>query len=496
VTFFPAHFALVLRRSRLALLALICSTVLPVVTRAQEMSQPKEKFYLADKVSEELGKIKPLNDAKKWDEALSSLDALMKTVEPTSFDYAYLCTTKFGFLLNKGDNAAAIEPMETALKLSRQFHYLEENIELEITQYLAQIYLLESQAKGIKPDQQKLYYSKAAQYAESVIQRTAKPTADNYFLHAQVLYYWAMTTPEKIDAELLKKSQAQLEKALLLSTHPKEQLWQMLNGILIQQTDYVRSGEIIELLVKQFPNNKTYWQQLQQVYLTLATNEKDPQKAYEFNIRAIVTTERAQALGQLNSSKDNFTLVGVYINIQQWERAAELLGAGLRSGTIDNEQKNWEYLAMCYQQLNKELKAIEFLKEASTHFPKSGSLHFQIAQLYSQIDKLEQAYAEATVALGLGNVEKPGAIYCSLAYWGYELHKYDDALIAVKKAFEYPEGKKDPQLAHVESAIQDAIKERNAANGIFDNPPPQPAAGQNISPEPKKQPEPKQPKSV
>ena len=479
MTFFPARFALALHRSRFALLALFCSAVLPVVAHAQGSEPSKqEKFYLSDNISEELGKIRPLADAKKWDEALAMIDGLLKTVAPTSFDYVSLCTYKFQFLLNKGDNSAAIEPMETALNLSRQFHYLEPSIELEITQYLTQLYLLESQAKGLKPELQKQYYSKSAQYAEQVIKLTPAPTADNYFLYAQVLYYWTMSTPEKIDGEMLKKAQAQVEKALLTVAHPKEQLWQMLNGILIQQTEYVRAGEIMELLVKQYPNNKTYWGQLQQIYLTLAANEKDTQKALEYSIRAIVTTERAQALGQLNTPKDNFNIVGVYINIGQYERAAELLQAGLRNGAIDNEQKNWEYLAMCYQQLSKELKAIDILKEATTHFPKSGALHFQIAQLYAQIDKADQAYSEATKALELGNVEKPGAIYCALSYWAFDQGKYDEALIVVNKAFEYPEGKKDPQLPRVKTAILDAIKERDFFKGAGQDQSKQPAAGQ------------------
>ena len=58
MTFFPTHFALALRRSRFALLALLCSAVLPVVPRAQEAPKPQERFYLSDKVLEELG-IKP-----------------------------------------------------------------------------------------------------------------------------------------------------------------------------------------------------------------------------------------------------------------------------------------------------------------------------------------------------------------------------------------------------------------------------------------------------
>jgi predicted Zn-dependent protease len=349
---------------------------------------------------------------------------------------------------------------------------------------------LESQAKGLKPEQQKLYYSKSAHYAEQLINRSPNPTADNYFTYVQVLYYSAVSTPEKIDMDLLKKSQVQAEKALLMVTHPKEQLWGMLNAIMLQQGDYVRCAEIVELLVKLFPNNKTYWLQLQQFYLSLGVNEKDSKKALEYNIRAIVTMERAQALGQLITPRDNFILVSRYYDIGQFGRVSELLQAGLRNGSIENLQQNWEILAVAFQQINKELKAIEALKEAETHFPKAGSLHYLISQIYYGMDNQEQAYNEAMKALEVGNIEKPGAIYCSLTYLAYNLAKYDEALVAVNKALEYPEGKKDPQIPRLKGVIQNAIKERDFAQGTPPDQAQQPPAGQ------KKQPEAKQSKGL
>ena len=496
MTFFPTHFALALRRSHFALLALLCSAVLPVVTRAQGSPKLQERFYLSDPVSEGLGKVKPLEAAKRWDEAIAMIDGLIKIAAPNSYDLANLSYYKFLYLTNKNDYTQAIEPLETVVTLCEQFHYFEINIELELTQNLAQLCLLESQAKGIKPEQQKLFYSKSAHYAEQMIQRSPNPTADNYFTYTQVLYYSAVAVPEKIDMELLKKSQVQAEKALLMVTHPKEQFWVMLNGILMLQSDYVRCGEIFELLVKQYPNNKTYWQQLQSIYVTLGLNEKDTQKALEYNLRTIVTMERAQALGQLNTPKDNFFLVAQYYNIGQFRQVSELLQAGLKNGSIENVQQNWEYMAEAYQRINQELKAIEVLKEAETYFPKAGSLHFKIAQIYSGIDNQEQAYNEARKALEVGNIEKPGEIYCSLTYMAYNLAKYDEALVAANKALEYPEGKKDTQILQVKRATENAINERDFLKGPPPDQPQQPPAGQNKQPDPKKQPEIKQPKSL
>jgi len=496
VTFFPAHFAPTLRRSGFALLALLCSAVLPTVARAQEKPKLQERFYLTDKVAEELGKIRPLVDAKKWDEALVVIDGLIKTAAPKSYDLVNLSYYKYLYLSYKNEYSQAIEPLETAVTLCEQFHYFENTVETELTQTLAQLYLLESQTKGIKPEQQKLCYSKAAHYADQFIQLTPNPTADNYFVYAQILYYAAMATPDKTDMEMLKKSQVQIEKGLLTVTHPKEQHWQILYGILIQQGDYVRAGEIVELLAKQFPNSKNYWPQLQNIYINLGANEKDTQKSLEYSIRAIITMERAQALGQLNTPKDNFALVAQYYNIGQFERVSELLQTGLRNGSIENLQPNWEYLATSYQQINKEQQAIEALKEAETHFPKAGSLHFQIAQIYSQTDKLDLAYNEAVKALEIGNIDKPGAIYCLMSYWAFDLHKYDEALVAVNKALGYPEGPKDPQIPRLKGAIQEAINERDRAKGPAEDQSKQPSAGQKQQPEPKKQPELKQSKSL
>ncbi len=161
----------------------------------------------------------------------------------------------------------------------------------------------------------------------------------------------------------------------------------------------------------------------------------------------------------MNTPKDNFNLVGIYFNMQQYDQAIGLLEKGLRDGSIDNEQRNWELLAASLQQVRRELRAIDVLKEATKHFPDSGSLYLQIAQIYYSLDKLNESYTYATQAVA-HKLDKPWQAHTFLAYICYELKKLPEALEAINTSLKYPEGGKDAE--RLKKAIEDAIKEREA----------------------------------
>jgi tetratricopeptide (TPR) repeat protein len=173
-----------------------------------------------------------------------------------------------------------------------------------------------------------------------------------------------------------------------------------------------------------------------------------------------MTIERAQSNGHMNAPKDHYNLIGIYFNIGQYEKAAELLEDGLKSGKIDSDIKNWELLAFSYQQLERPLRGIQALKDAAKAFPKSGQIEFMIAQAYQGLDQTEAALPHAQAAVAKGNLDKPHQVYLLLAYLGYELKKFDIAMEAAKKAAEFPEGAKDGK--NMVRAIEDILKDREA----------------------------------
>jgi tetratricopeptide (TPR) repeat protein len=447
-----------LLRSSTAALALAFA----VGAAAQE--QPERNYQLSDDVSEVLGgAYRTATEAKNQAGALAAIEgAIAKVKDPTSFDMAVLLQIKAQTLLQMNEYARAIEPLERCLQLSdaKNPTYFDERITTELLYYLGALYMQEG-SNSKDPKVVAAYFDKADHYMARWIKSIKTPTADALTTYASLVYTRATQDPDKPDMEGVKRALDVVERALRLSTRPKDNLY-LLKFVCLQQLGRNQEAvELLELLVTIKPDNRTYWQQLAGLYLgQAAAYEGDPQRVYEYNIRTILAMERAQKHGFMNAPKDNFNLLGMHFNIGQYERAAELLEKGLRDGSIENEEKNWELLAFSYQQLNRDFKAIETLKEATKIFPKSAKLNYLIAQNYYAMEKLEEALPYLQKCVELGGGDKPHQTQLFLAYVAFELKKFDIALQAATKAANTKEGKVEGE--RMKKAIEDTLVEREA----------------------------------
>lgn len=442
-------------------LLLVCALVLPCAVRAAE-----EEAHLEEQTSSALEKLRPLLDAKNWDAAIALISSLEAKVGPDSFDMAFLKDIEAKIYLQKGEYNKVIAPWERTIQLHDTKNFLSKETIQEIIYYLAQI-IYQDAATSKDLAVQKRYFAKAADYIERWLANTNKPAHDNTrqeaaMLYALSLYNQGAIDPEHVDMALISRAEIEAQKGLHLSAHPKEAFYLLLLSIAQQKGDYTRLAELLELTVKRAPAKKDNWSQLASVYVNLAAQEKDEAKARELNTRAVLAIERAQALGFMKTPKDNYTLVGIYFNVGQFGRATELLHTGLRDGSIENEQKNWELLAYSYQQVDQPFKALEALKEAAKAFPKAGQLDYQMATIYYSLNKPNDAYDHLRAAITKGHLDKPGAVNSFLGYVAWELQKFPEALKAINAALETPEGKKDKQLPAIKQAVEEAIRERAA----------------------------------
>lgn len=417
---------------------------------AQSADKP---YSLSEETSEVLStSYKTAAEAKNYDAALEAVNkAFAKLKDPTSFDAAVLLQVRAQTYLQKSDFAAAIAPLEQALQLSDAHtpSYFEDRTTQEFLYFLAQLYFQEA-SNSKNPAIVSSYFDKADAYMARWMKTNKKPNPDALLFYASLIFNRAAQDQDHPDLAAVKRALDIVDKAMRMSTHPKDNLY-LLKLVCLQHLNRnAEAVELLELLVKQKPDNKNYWQQLAALYL-----------GQQQDIRAILAFERAQANGFMNTPKDNFNLVGIHFNIGQYERAAELLEKGLHNGSIDNEEKNWELLAYSYQQLNRDFKAIDTLKEATKVFPKSnGQLEYLIAQNYYTMEKLDDAlpFLQGSVKKGGGN--KPHSTYLFLAFIAYELKKFDIALDAANRAIATPEGKVEGQ--RMKQAIEDLVKEREA----------------------------------
>ncbi|PAW74061.1 MAG: hypothetical protein B9S35_03935 [Opitutia bacterium Tous-C5TDCM] len=449
-------------RALFLFVALLTSvTILPNRSGAAEEQGPPG---LNEKVSEALQqKMKPLLDAKNWDGAMAVIDSVLVGLDPNGYDTAFLSDIKAKIFLQKNDYASAIGPMETTLRLAdANKNFFDKKTILDVVYFLAQIYYQEGTSSK-DPTVQKNYFNKSSAYIKRWLQTTPKKNQEASLFYASILYNQAVVNPDKVDLELIKRVQTEVQEGLLTSLKPKEGFYVLLLASLQQIGDLAGSAEVLEQMVKVKPDNRTYWLQLLATYLNLGGGtEKDEQKSRESFARAINTMERAQALGLMQTPKDNYNLVTMYYNAGQFGRATDLLYSGLKSGAIESDLKNWQLLAYSYQQIGRDAQAIAVLKEAGTAFP-SGQIEFQIGQIYSQMDnRTAEAYAYYSKAVEKGGLEKPHSAYMFLAYTAFELEKFDEALAAINKTIGSPDGQKDAQAPRLKQAIEDAVKEREA----------------------------------
>jgi tetratricopeptide (TPR) repeat protein len=436
------------RVTRAALLAALMAAAAPLYTLAQTpAAQPKKE--LTEKVHQSVQAMTKLLEEQKWDELIAQTTSVLATVEPISFDTAYLSQIKVQALLGKADYKNAIPPLETALSLSERYGFFGDR-DLELIWLLSQLYGQIAAGAEQNSAVQRESYAKAYTTLRRWLDRTPKPNPDAQYFAASILYNQALYDG-KVDKALLQQAKEEAEKGLRMSIKPKEQFYAILMTIAQQEGDYPKMAEYLELLVKEYPKNKSYWQGLLNAYLV------QEQNGY---VGAIVTIERAQKLGLMTEKRDHFTLVGLHLNAQQYAIAADLFEVGLRNGTIESEQKNWELLATCYQQTHKPEKAIATLKEAIKLFPKASTLDLQIGNLYYMSDKYEDAlnFMKSAVNKGLEKSQLLQAL-SYIAYLALDLKKLDDAKWAADKAVELDPNAKGPK--DLLKAVNEAIEERN-----------------------------------
>lgn len=448
-------------------LALACAVTglmaAPALLRADDKDDGPPQ--LTEDTNDGLGKLKPLLDAKNWDGAIDILNPLIAKAGKDSYDMALLLDTKGKLYLQKGDYKAAIPEMEGALALGTiHKNYFEAHALNDERFLLAEIYGQEGSSIKDKAVQHQ-FYAKAIDAFAAWQDNGGKLTPDASRFYAGLLYAQATADAEHPDQAGIKKAQDIAQQGLLTTLHPKDDLYVLILASYQQQSRLKDEAGLLEFLVSQYPHSKQYWTQLLGAYLGLAANadtEKNERDTHKYYVRAINTIERAQEQGIMTSPKDNYNLVTIYYNAGEFGKATDLLYAGLKNKTIDGDIKNWQLLAYSYQQINRDFQAIDALKEASQLYPNSGQIDFQIGQIYSSMEKTQEAYDWYKSALDKGGVEKPHGAYMFLAYTAFELQKYDEALEAVKKAADYPEAARDTQMKGLRLGIEDAIKERDA----------------------------------
>lgn len=444
--------------ARFLALTLLTITV-PYLPAAPAEKEPPKK-EISDEVSTELTKLKEKADAKDYAGAVKVLDGILAKAEPESYDTALASQLKVQILLTDSKYEEAIPALLTANRLGEKYGFYEPKVLFDQLYLLCQIhYQIASEAKDLA--RQEEYYTKAYGYIRRWLDTNPKPTTEGALFAASILYGHGTMVQGKPDLNLLRQARDVATQGMYLGLKTPDQLYVLLLASLQQLGDHRGEIDVLEELTRRQPKNALYWQQLAGSYLAMANESTEDKEIRRYQLCTILTIQRAQENGLMNTPKDALNLIGMYFNLDQFAKAGELLAAGIKSNTIENSRANWELLSLAHQQGGHEDLAIKSLKEAAELFPTEGQLELSIAQMHYGAGRNPDALVHLERAVTKGNLKKPGAAYLFLGFTAYELQKFEDAAKWAEVATQQPDIKVE-DANRLKRAALEAIKERQA----------------------------------
>jgi len=425
---------------------LVGGALLPATARAATSEPATPAPELSNSISEAIATIRPLleaDDPKTYPELQRKLDEIISKYKPQGYDLAYINQLKVRVLIGSDQGPKAVAPLESILS----GNYFPKDAQLGMVFILAQLYMQEAgSTSDVKVQEQRL--KQARQQLESWFAATPEPMlgASNLSMYCDATALYANCLFFLKD---FKKSYETAKNLVRLSIEPSDQSWVLLFAAQQEAGLNAEAADTFELFIRKFPNRKDYWMQLTQAYLS----SDQP-------LRAILTYQRAQEHGFMNSRSDYMNVFGLYYRLEEYSRASELLESWIKTGKVDDSEENWELVSVCFANLRRDDAVRTVLNESRTRF-KTGNLDFQYAQYLWYDGKYKDGLAAATDAWKKGGLKKPGKTALFLATANFEQRNIDLALEFFDKAKKSGDCEKT-ELDRVERILHEAIEARNA----------------------------------
>lgn len=462
------------------LLTAALSASIPTKGAAQQnQSSPPQ---LSDDTSDTLStSFHPAYEAGNWEKSISILNGILPKVPADSYDAEWVYGTEGTiYIQNLNKPALALASFEHALAIDDRKHFFDKKQVQQVLFEVSQISYQQAVAAKDINAKQALFDN-----AVATLDRWLK-NADNASLTQEKCQYIAtvyffigqggseLGSAHKEDKAMLTKALYWIDRGMQSVIRPNDTLIQMYAlkvAALYQLGRYPEMADCLEFELKYKPNNKNNWIQLAVIYqqlADLATSKKDPQTAFNYTVREILTFQRAQALGFMNTPEDNLNIVKLFSTINQYSKACELLESGMKNGTIESTPDNWEMLGTWYQQIDRNDQAVKAFTTATELFPTNPKLEYELAQVYLGIPNEKEAFEHIKACIAKGNLPQAHVGWLFYTYAAINLQKFDDALKGAHEAEEAArkagatESVKQAQtmIATINANIQD-IKSRN-----------------------------------
>lgn len=244
-----------------------------------------------------------------------------------------------------------------------------------------------------------------------------KVPAKNYVLRAQAMY-------QKKDYE---KAAQFIETAIATQEENPDDGIADENWYILQRAVYYelkQPKKVTEVLVKlvRYYEKPKYWLQLGGMYGEIGQEKKQ-----------LAVMEAAYQMGYVDTGADHFNLAQLYYYHQVPFKGAEVMEEAFASGKLQKNLKNLRFLSQCYAASKDNDKAIPVM-QAAAELSEDGELNAQLAQLYLNTDKWDDAIENARKALEKGELRNPGTSHLVIGMALFNKQRFAEALNALAEA--------------------------------------------------------------
>lgn len=226
-----------------------------------------------------------------------------------------------------------------------------------------------------------------------------------------------------------------IDTAISMSEEPKESWYQMKLAAHFELEQFPKAAQTLEIMIQNWPDKKTYWVQLSQIYYKIKMSEE-----------ALSVMALAYRRDMLDKETDLMYLSNLYSNSEVPVKAAQVLQKGIEDGIVKVSKKNWTIVADSWyaaREMENALKAYEKAGQVS----EDGEIDLRRAYILVDLERWDEALEAASSALEKGGFSenKTGDAYVILGMSEFNLGNYNNASEAWSRAVKYPKVKKSAQ---------------------------------------------------
>ena len=226
-----------------------------------------------------------------------------------------------------------------------------------------------------------------------------------------------------------------IETAISMSDEPKESWYQMKLAAHFELEQFPKAAQTLEILIQSWPDKKTYWIQLSQIYYKLKMTDE-----------ALSVLALAYRRNMLDKQTDLMYLSNLYSNSDVPFKAAEVLQKGIEDGFVEANKRNWTIIADTWyaaQEMERALLAYEKAGKAS----EDGEMDLRRAYILVDMERWGEASEAVNSALEKGGFtdRKFGDAYVLQGMSEFNLGNYNKASAAWGRASKYPRAKKSAE---------------------------------------------------